>query len=287
VIARAVVRDMLAGAAAAHYLSRLVLIYGLAPMLAPLVGGQILRFTSWRGVFVALAFAGAALLAVAALALPETLPHQRRRPSSLHATALSLGGLLQHRRFVGYALALGFGTAAVAAYISGAPFVIQDHFGRSPQVFGLLFALNASAMVAGSQVNALLLGRLEPRRLLVAAAGVMIVAATALTVVAVEDLGLAPFVACLVLLMGTWGFVPANAIALASADHPDVAGSASALLGLAQYGIAALAAPIVGVGGSSPVPMAVVILVLAGLCALSALALARPAPRPPISVLGR
>jgi DHA1 family bicyclomycin/chloramphenicol resistance-like MFS transporter len=287
VIARAMVRDLHAGASGARYLSRLVLIYGLAPMLAPLLGGQILRFTSWGGVFVALAIAGAALLAVIALALPETLPPERRRPSSVHATALSLGGLLQHRRFVGYALALGFGTGAVAAYVAGSPFVLQDHFGKSPQVFGLLFALNATAMVAGSQVNALLLGRFEPRRLLAAAVGVMIAAAIALTVVAVEDLGLVPFTASLVLLMATWGFIPSNAIALASADHPDIAGSASALLGLAQYGIAALAAPIVGVGGSSPVPMAVVILVLAGLCALSALALARPAPRPPISVLGR
>jgi DHA1 family bicyclomycin/chloramphenicol resistance-like MFS transporter len=287
VIARAMVRDLHAGASGARYLSRLVLIYGLAPMLAPLLGGQILRFTSWGGVFVALAIAGAALLAVIALALPETLPPERRRPSSVHATALSLGGLLQHRRFVGYALALGFGTGAVAAYVAGSPFVLQDHFGKSPQVFGLLFALNATAMVAGSQVNALLLGRFEPRRLLAAAVGVMIAAAIALTVVAVEDLGLVPFTASLVLLMATWGFIPSNAIALASADHPDIAGSASALLGLAQYGIAAIAAPIVGVGGSSPVPMALVILVLACLCAASALGLPRPARLRPISVLRR
>jgi DHA1 family bicyclomycin/chloramphenicol resistance-like MFS transporter len=287
VIARAMVRDLHAGASGARYLSRLVLIYGLAPMLAPLLGGQILRFTSWGGVFVALAIAGAALLAVIALALPETLPPERRAPSSLSAAATSLGGLLRHRRFVGYALALGFGTGAVAAYVAGSPFVLQDHFGKSPQVFGLLFALNATAMVAGSQVNALLLGRFEPRRLLAAAVGVMIAAAIALTVVAVEDLGLVPFTASLVLLMATWGFIPSNAIALASADHPDIAGSASALLGLAQYGIAAIAAPIVGVGGSSPVPMALVILVLACLCAASALGLARPARLRPISVLRR
>ncbi len=287
VIARAMVRDLHAGAAAARYLSRLVLIYGLAPMLAPLVGSQILRFTSWRGVFVALVAAGAALLAVTAVWLPETHPHERRTPSSLRTTVRSLGGLLQHRRFVGYALALGFGTGAVVAYISSSPYVLQDHFGVSPQVFGVLFALNASAMVAGSQLNAMLLGRFSPRRLLVAAVGVMIAAATVLVVVAVQDLGLAPFAASLVFLMATWGFVPANAIALAASDHPDVAGSASALLGLAQYGIGAVAAPVVGVGGTSALPMAVVILVLAALCAGSVLVLARPLRRPPISVLGR
>jgi DHA1 family bicyclomycin/chloramphenicol resistance-like MFS transporter len=285
VIARAMVRDLHSGAAAARYLSRLVLIYGLAPMLAPLVGSQILRFTSWRGVFVALAIAGAALLAVTIFALPETLPRERRRPSSIRATALSLGGLLQHRRFVGYALALGFGTAGVAAYVSGSPFVVQDHFGKSPQVFGLLFALNATAMVAGSQLNALLLGRLEPRRLLTGATAVMIAAAVTLAVVSLADAGLFAFAASLVLFMATWGFIPANAIALAASDHPDVAGSASALLGLAQYGIAAVAAPLVGVGGSSPVPMALVILVLAVLCAVSVIGLARPVRRPPISVL--
>jgi DHA1 family bicyclomycin/chloramphenicol resistance-like MFS transporter len=255
-------------------------------MLAPLVGSQILRFTSWRGVFVALAIASVALLAVTAAVLPETLPPERRRPSSVRATALSLGGLMQHRRFVGYALALGFGTAAIAAYVSGAPFVIQDHFGESAQLFGLLFALNATAMVAGSQVNAQLLGRFEPRRLLVAGVAAMIAAAVALVVVSLQDLGLVPFAACLVALMTTWGFIPANAIALAGADHPDVAGSASALLGLAQYGVAAIAAPIVGVGGASPTPMALVILVLAVLSAASALGVARPVRRPPVSVLG-
>jgi DHA1 family bicyclomycin/chloramphenicol resistance-like MFS transporter len=286
VIGRAVVRDLMSGAAAARYLSRLVLIYGLAPMIAPLIGSQILRFTSWRGVFVALAVAGAVLVVVAAVALPETLPPARRRPSSMRATAHSLGGLMQHRRFVGYSLVLGFGTAAVAAYVSGSPYVVQDHFGESAQVFGLLFALNASAMVAGSQVNAHLLGRIEPRRLLMAAIGAMIAVAVALVAVAVSDSGLVPFAAGLVALMATWGFIPANAIALASADHPDVAGSASALLGLAQFGIAAIAAPIVGVGGSSPVSMTIVILVLAVLCAVSAVALARPVRRPPVSVLG-
>jgi DHA1 family bicyclomycin/chloramphenicol resistance-like MFS transporter len=204
----------------------------------------------------------------------------------MRATAHSLGGLMQHRRFVGYSLVLGFGTAAVAAYVSGSPYVVQDHFGESAQVFGLLFALNASAMVAGSQVNAHLLGRIEPRRLLMAAIGAMIAVAVALVAVAVSDSGLVPFAAGLVALMATWGFIPANAIALASADHPDVAGSASALLGLAQFGIAAIAAPIVGVGGASPVSMTIVILVLAVLCAVSAVALARPVRRPPVSVLG-
>ncbi len=286
-IGRAIVRDLFAGASAARYLSRLVLIYGLAPMLAPLVGSQILRLTSWRGVFAVLAIAGAALLAVTAFALPETLPAERRRPASVRATAVSLGGLVQHRRFVGYALTLGFGTAAVAAYVSGAPFVVQDHFGKSPQIFGLLFALNASGMVVGSQINAHLLGRIEPRRLLAAAIAAMIGAALALVVVSVEDLGLLPFSASLIALMATWGFIPANAIALAGADHPDVAGSASALLGLAQYGIAAIAAPIVGVGGASPTPLAVVILVLAVLCAVSALGIARPVRRPPVSALRR
>jgi DHA1 family bicyclomycin/chloramphenicol resistance-like MFS transporter len=284
-VGRAAVLDLFAGAEAARYLSRLVLIYGLAPMIAPLVGSEILRLTSWRGVFVVLTVAGAALLAITAVVLPETLPEERRQPSSLRATTQSLGGLLRHRPVVGYALALGFGTAAIVAYISGAPFVIQDHFGESAQLFGLLFALNATAMVTGSQVNAALLGRVEPRRLLAAGVAAMIAAALVLVVVSLAELGLVPFAAGLVALMATWGFVPANAIALAGADHPEVAGSASALLGLAQFGIAATAAPIVGVGGASPVPMALVILALAVLAAVSALAIARPVRRA-VSVLG-
>lgn len=284
-VGRAAVLDLFAGANAARYLSRLVLIYGLAPMIAPLVGSEILHLTSWRGVFVVLVVAGAALLAITAVVLPETLPVERRQPSSLRATTRSLGGLLQHRRFVGYALALGFGTASIVAYISGAPFVVQDYYGESAQLFGLLFALNATAMVTGSQVNAHLLGRIEPRRLLAFGIAAMIAAALALVAVAAADLGLVAFAAGLVALMATWGFIPANAIALAGVDHPDVAGSVSALLGLAQFGIAAVAAPLVGAGGASPMSMALVILALAVLCAASALGIARPARRPPLSPL--
>jgi DHA1 family bicyclomycin/chloramphenicol resistance-like MFS transporter len=287
-IGRAIVRDLFAGRSAARYLSRLVLIYGLAPMIAPLVGSQILRLTSWRGVF-----AGARDRRRC-----PALRHRRRAsrdapasaggPASVRATAISLGGLMHHRPLRRLRADARLRDRRGRRICLGSPFVVQDHFGKSAQIFGLLFAVNASAMVVGSQINAHLLGRDRAAP----AAGrrdrrddrarrSRSSSSRSRTSACCRS----PRASCA--LMGTWGFIPANAIALAGADHPDVAGSASALLGLAQYGIAAIAAPIVGVGGASPTPLAVVILVLAVLCAVSALGIARPVRRPPVAVLRR
>ena len=116
-IGRAVVRDMYSGAAAARYLSRLILVIGLGPILAPLIGAQILRFTSWRGIFVAVALFGLALTFMVARFLPETLPRERRRPAGLGLTVRTFGTLIVERRFLGLALVCGIGAGAMFAYI--------------------------------------------------------------------------------------------------------------------------------------------------------------------------
>jgi len=271
VIARAVVRDLMAGTAAARLLSRLVMIYGLAPVLAPVIGSQILRLTSWRGLFVGLAIFGAALLAATALWLPETLPPRRRYPLGVVRTLRVYAGLLRHQVFVGYGLALGLATGAIVSYVAGSSFVFQDVYGISPQAYGAVFGINAAAMVAGSQLNAHLVGRADPRRLLELAGWLVVAAAAAMTALLALGVGLAAVLPGLFLLMVCWGFIPANAIALAMADHRDVAGSSSAVLGIFQYGIGALGAPLVGISETSALPMALVIL---GLAAASAVAVA-------------
>ena len=260
-VGRAIVRDLYAGAAGARYLSRLMMVIGLAPILAPVIGGQLLRFTSWRGVFVALSVLGLALTAIGARLLPETLPRERRRAAGLGITLRTFEQLLADRRFVGFVLIVGLGGGAMIGYVAGSSFVLQDVYGASPQLYGALFGLNALFLVAGAQVNAHLLTTRSPRSLLRVGLVMLVVAGVALVmIVSLPNAGLTTVVAPLMLQMASWSFVQANALALALTDHPEVAGTAAALLGVSQYAFGAFTAPLVGLGGSdTALPMAVVI----------------------------
>lgn len=264
-VGRAIVRDLYAGAAGARYLSRLMMVIGLAPILAPVIGGQLLRVTSWRGVFVALSVLGLALTAIGARLLPETLPRERRRAAGLGITLRTFAQLLADRRFVGFVLIVGLGGGAMIGYVAGSSFVLQDVYGASPQLYGLLFGVNALFLVAGAQVNAHLLGTRSPRSLLRVGLVMLVVAGVVLVViVSLPQAGLATVVAPLMLQMASWSFVQANALALALTDHPAVAGTAAALLGVSQYAFGAFTAPLVGIGGSdTALPMATVIAVCA------------------------
>jgi DHA1 family bicyclomycin/chloramphenicol resistance-like MFS transporter len=276
VIARAVVRDLHTGTAAARFFAMLLLVAGLAPIVAPLLGGQLLHVTDWRGVFVVLAGIGAALLFAAWWMLPDTLAPELRHSGGLRSTLAVFGGLVRDRSFMGYTLAMGLSFGAMAAYISGSPFVLEDIHGVSPQLFSVIFALNAAGIVAASQVSRALVGRLGPRHLLVI--GVLASAAGGLGVLAavVFDLGLAGLLPSFFVLVAAIGLVLPNCAALALADHPRTAGSASALLGLSQFAIGAIAAPLAGVGGShTALPLAIVAATLSVSSVLCLLVLAR------------
>jgi DHA1 family bicyclomycin/chloramphenicol resistance-like MFS transporter len=263
VIARAIVRDMHSGAAAARFFSLLMLVNGLAPILAPVIGGQILEVTTWRGVFVVLAAIGTLLLAATAAGLRETLPPEARHPGGVGDTVRTFGQLLADRAFLGYALACGLSFGAMFAYISGSPFVIQDIYGASPQLFSVMFATNALGLVLASQVNRALLRRLEPRAILRGALGVQAAAGVALLVVVAAGGGVWGIVPLLFVVVASLGLVFPNATALALADHPRVAGSASGLLGVLQFIVGAATAPLVGVGGTgTALPMALTIAAL-------------------------
>ncbi len=230
VIARAIVRDLHSGVAAARFFSLLMLVNGLAPILAPIFGGLLLRFTSWRGVFIVLAIIGTLLL-------------------------------LANRPFMGYALSCGLAFAAMFAYISGSPFVLQEIYGLSPQLFSVIFGTNALGLVTASQINGRLVGRVPPVRLLVAG---LIATATGgvalLSVVTIGGIGLVGILPSLFVVVSSLGFVMPNATALALSDHPRIAGSASALLGVLQYAVGATVAPLVGAfGTATALPMAIVI----------------------------
>jgi MFS transporter, DHA1 family, multidrug resistance protein len=258
VISRAIVRDLYSGPALARSYSRLYLVVGMAPIVAPVVGTQVLRFTSWRGIFVILFGFAAALLVAAALRLPETLPPERRTPAGFRSTATSFRSLLAHRGLVGYAVTLGCGTGALVAAVSGAPFVVQEVYGESPQVYGFLVLLGGLAVVTTNQLNARLLRTVSSERLLLF--GLVAAASAGSALLAVGNAALAPFLACFVGLFAAYGFILANATALALREQAALAGSAAAFLGLVQYGTGALAAPLAGlVGGGRVVPLGIVV----------------------------
>jgi DHA1 family bicyclomycin/chloramphenicol resistance-like MFS transporter len=260
VIARAVVRDLYAGDEAARFFGRLMLVNGLAPILAPVVGGQLLRVTTWRGVFVALAGIGLALFLAAVLALGESLPAGRRRSGGLGQVLRSFRRLLRDRVYVGHVLSCALAMGAMFAYIAGSPFVLERVYGVTPQVFGVAFGVNALGIVAAGQLSARLVGRVAPGRLLAAGLAANLLGGVALLAAAVWGAGLPGILPALFVMVSSLGVILPNATALALRDHPDMAGAASALLGLVQFATGGAVAPLVGVAGTgSALPLAVIV----------------------------
>ncbi|MFF0158168.1 multidrug effflux MFS transporter [Streptomyces sp. NPDC005263] len=263
VIARAVVRDLYDGTAMARFFSTLMLISGVAPIVAPLIGGQILRVTDWRGVFMVLTVVGALLAGFVWAKLPETLAPADRHSGGVGEALRSMRTLLADRRFSGYMLTGGFTFAALFAYISASPFVIQEIYGASPQTFSLLFGINSVGLVIAGQINGkVLVGRVSLDRVLAVGLVIVTTAATALLLMSVGvfgEVGLAPMAAALFVLMSAMGITMPNTQALALMRVRHAAGSASALLGTSSFLVGAIASPLVGVAGEhTAVPMAVV-----------------------------
>nr|WP_052309179.1 multidrug effflux MFS transporter [Saccharomonospora cyanea] len=258
VIARAAVRDLYSGVAMARFFSTLMLVTGVAPVLAPLIGGQLLRWTSWRGIFVSLTVFGVVLLVVAALALPETLPRHNRRSAHPGRIARTYAALLRDRVFTGYALTVGLAFSAMFAYISGSSFVLQHTYGLSPSEYGLVFAVNGVGLVLVGQVNGRLVGRFTPRTLLWTGLTSALTGGLGVVVAAAVEAPLPLLLTPLFVTVSSVGMVGPNATTLALADHPHTAGSASALLGLVQFLVGGGTSPVVGLFGGSALAMATV-----------------------------
>ena len=275
VAARAVVRDLYEGAAAARMFASLILVMGVAPVLAPVLGAQVLRVTAWQGVFVLLALLGLLLLLLSWRTLPESLPPERRRPGSLRVTGRVAAGLLRDRRFLAYVLAGGFGFAAMFTYISGSSFALQQVYGLSPSAFSGVFAANAVGFVAMSQVSGRLVARTGASALLVAGSLLALTGSTLALVAVLGELGLPVLLPGLSLVVASLGFIAPNATALALSDHGAVAGTASALLGILQYGVAGAAAPLAGLVAGSVLPMTLTMVACAGAAVLLAVTAGR------------
>ncbi|CAA9319807.1 MAG: Multidrug resistance transporter, Bcr/CflA family [uncultured Nocardioidaceae bacterium] len=280
VVAMAVVRDLFTGGAAAAVISRLVMVMGLAPVLAPSLGSAVLEVGTWRTVFVVLAGFGVLLAALGAFALTETLPVERRAATGLRPTLHAYGVLLRDRSLIGFMFIASLTMAAVFAYVSGASFVLQDGFGLDERAFGLVFGVGAVGLIACSQVNVALLRRFDPGTILTTALTVAALAGTVLLVNAVTGFGgLLGVLVPVWVVMGTVALCGPNATALALADHGDRAGAAAALLGASQFAVGAAVAPLTGLGeAGSAVPMAATIAGALFAAAVLVRLVLRPAP---------
>lgn len=276
VISRASVRDLYSGPEMTKFFSLLMLVNGAAPILAPVFGGQILDYTSWRGVFWVLAVLGGLMLVSVTLGLKETLPPARRSRGGLQHTLQALGALLANRRFMGLALAQGFASAAMFAYIAGSPFVIQNIFGVSPQLFSLFFAINGLGIIIAGQVTGQLAGRIAEKKLLECGLLLAFGSGLALLTMIVSGGGLLSILIPLFFVVSSVGIIGTSCFTLAMQDQAKAAGSASALLGLLGFILGGGMAPLVGIAGShTAVPMGIVIAVAETIALLSYFFLAR------------
>lgn len=285
VVSRAAVRDLYSGSELTKFFSLLMIVNGLGPILAPVIGGQLLRVTTWQGIFLVLFAAGIIFCLTILLRLPETLPKERRSKSGLKGTLLTFRVLLGNRNFMGYALSQGFVTASMFAYISGSSFVLQNIFAVTPQVYSLIFAVNGIGIIITGQIAGRLAGKVSETKLLLSGLLLCTMGGILLLLTVLVGGGLIPILICLFAVVSSVGIVGATSFSLAMQDQGETAGSASALIGLIPLLLGSCVAPLVGLGGvESALPMAIVMACTGILSILSYVLLVRRGKASPSSL---
>lgn len=258
VVAMAMVRDLFAGQALIRMLARMALVTGLAPVIAPVIGSQLLNVMDWRGLFVVLALYGALVALVVGGVIRETLPVERRGGTSLKATRVRYAHLLGDASFVGIALVGAFTFSALFAYLSASSFVLQDVFGLSAQEYGIVFGANSIGLVIANQTSARLMRVLAPRAVATGGLIIMLTGAVLLAVGDLLDLGLIGVLVPLFFVVASVGVIMPTVQITALANHGAEAGTAASLIGALNFGVAGLVSPLVGVLGVSVMSMAIV-----------------------------
>ena len=280
VIAQAAGRDIYTGGALIRFYGRLTVVGGLAAIIGPLLGGLLNSFTDWRGLFVFLALIGAGILIVTLLVFRETLPTTDRTRGGFGQTVRDYRTLLSDRVFLGAVLNQGFLYAALFAYLAGSTFVLQEIYGLSPLGYALAFGLNS----AGFMTFGYLAGRAAEKWSIpgTLGGGIVVAGAGALGLLAagVTAMPLWVVVVSLFLLAAGVAISSPPATTLALVDYPQIAGTASSLLGMVRFGFGGIAAPLVGVAGAlSILPLGLVTTVAVLLAGAAYLRLARRATR--------
>ncbi len=281
VIGRSIVTDLSSGRSAIRAFSVLAAIGSFAPVVAPLLGGLLMPSIGWRGILWVVALGAALMTILSAVLIRETLAPHHRTAGGIAETGRTVVRLSRNRVYVGYLLVAAIGFGAILAYVSASPFVLQNVFGLSAGAFSLAFALNSTGLILASFVNARLVSRIEPARILeVAQVGLVVVAGllaiTVLTGVA-TIVTVLPMTFVMVTLIA---FVLSNASALAMVSIPSGSGNgtAAALLGSVQFGVGAVASPLVGLGGENSATAMVVVIAGCAVIGLGLVAIVRRSP---------
>lgn len=272
VIGRAMARDLTSGVALAKVFGLLAMIGGLAPILAPVLGGLLVTSIGWRGIMWVIASTAVVILASVVVVVPESLPADRRTPAGLAQVGRSVTSVLGDRAFVGYTLCMILSGGVLFAFISGSSFVLQDQYGLSSSEYSLVFALNATAMVLGGALNTRLVGRLSAQALL--RIGVTVLAASTGLLAAVTAVLQQPpqWLFQVLVIVASMSITPimANATTLGLFRHGASAGMASAVMGAAQFAVAAAVSPLVSIGGEATALSMAMVMVGCGVLSLVA-----------------
>jgi MFS transporter, DHA1 family, multidrug resistance protein len=278
VIGRAVIVDLATGARLVRVLNVIAGVGGIAPIVGPLIGAVILQLSHWRVSFWLVAALGVTMTLAVLVAVPESLPPERRHGGGLRAFAVAGRQVLGRRRYVGYLVVSGSAMGALFAYVATSAFVLQSMNGMSPIAYSVDFAANAGGMTVAALVAARLAGRVATRKVILVGQVAALTAGAAMLAGALwfgTPVLLA--VVCFLVLMTAQGLIGPNGGALASTEVPEHPGTGSAILGFVQWVVAGIAAPIAGLGGEdTAVPMALLMITGAVLSMIGLLVVARP-----------
>ncbi|MCP3031897.1 Bcr/CflA family efflux MFS transporter [Halobacillus sp. A1] len=263
VLSRAVVRDVFSGRELTKFFALLMVINATAPMIAPMTGGAILLlpFATWHTIFYSLAILGLIIVLTVAVRLKESLPPEKRIPSTVKHSIKTIGNLLKDRSFIGYALTIGFIHGGSFAYVSGTPFVYQGIYDVSPQVFSILFGINGLAIISGSFIIGRFGGIIHERSLLRLAVITAVSATSVLLVMTIIEGPLASIVIPIFIYMTSMGMILTSTFTLAMDKQGHRAGSASAVLGMLPLLFGSMVSPLVGIDETTAVPMGAVLFV--------------------------
>ena len=275
VIAQAAGRDLYSGSALLRYFGRVTVLSGLAAIVGPLAGGLLATVADWRGLFLFLAAIGAGILIAVMFAVAETLPQDRRTTGGLAHTALGYRALLSDRRFVGAVLVSGFVSAALFAYLAGATYVLQGIYGLSPQQYALAFGLNSAGFMVFGWLAARSAERWNLRGTLVVGLVMCALGALGLLIAGLAALPVAVVIVSLLMLVSGVAVTTPPTTTIALAGYPQMAGTASSLLGMARFAFGGAAAPLVGIAGAGTMlPLGIVTVAAIALAAASVALLA-------------
>ena len=259
VLSRAIARDMYSGHELTRFFAMLMLVNGLAPIAAPVMGGALMAFFDWRGLFMILALIAILLLVLARTKLTETLPPEKRSQGSLFSAWAALGEVVKHRPFMGFCLTQGFMMSGMFAYIGASPFVLQELYGMSPQAFSLCFAANGVGLIIASQTSARLCPLWGEYRVLKGGLTLALISSATLLLAGFSGAALPLVLVALFFSVASNGVIATTASSLAMQSQGHRAGSASAVIGVTMFTLGAISVPVTGIGGTSVLTMTMTI----------------------------